>query len=1298
MPQSPERDRRELRLPLLVRMVLLLVAATVIPLVILGTLSIRRGVDTVGKEAEQNLQLVASLAASRLDQLFEDTRRTQGIIAATASVMEACSAPPDQRAKALPRVEQWLKDALADEPDLALAYLADDHGICIVSTSPDMVGRDYKATRPYMRSALSGEQAISELAVGITTGEPGVYFAGPVRRGDGTIAGAVAVKLKAEVVDRICREVSLQTEQGMAVVVDANHVFISHPDPKRIYHVVGTPSPEAMKRIDPAQYGLKSIEGTPANDIAQALQEGRSRGCLTGTDSNGRPRVAGYARMTMRPWTVAVVQPQELFLRPMRELASAQKWWITGMGVAAALAAGWISYRLLKPIRSLRAAALKAAGGDWSARAEVMGNDELGDLARTFNSMIPALQERAQIQDDLRLATEVQRRTQEQADLLRAAEERTRLILDSTAEGIFGVDTEGRITFVNPSCCQMLGFTADELIGQPSHAIIHHHRPDGAEYPKEQCPMYAAYVSGVESRVDNEFLWRKDGSGFPVEYGASPVRKDDKVIGAVISFTDITLRKQAEEELRLAKAKADEATQAKSAFLANMSHEIRTPMNAVIGMSHLALQTDLTPKQRDYVRKIDTSAKALLGIINDILDFSKIEAGRLTMESVPFHLDDVMDNLANLVAVKAEEKGLEILFRTAPDIPLDLVGDALRVGQVLTNLVGNAVKFTPAGEIIVSVRAIERTSEKAVFQFSVRDSGIGMTPEQAAKLFQPFSQADVSTTRKFGGTGLGLSISKRLVEMMHGRIWVESEVGKGSTFHFTAEFGLAHGMKPRRAQAASELRGMRVLVVDDSLTSREILAESLRTLTFEPTAVSSGEAALVELERACAAGTPYRLVLMDWRMPVMDGMEASRHILASQRISPMPRIIMVTAYGRDEVMREAQRAGLHGFLIKPVNQSVLFNSIVETMGHTTTAAMELVPGDRAASDSASDLQGARVLLAEDNEINQQVARELLEAVGITVDIVGDGKEALEKARAYAYDAILMDIQMPEMDGIQATGELRKDSRFAQLPIIAMTAHAMAGDREKSLAAGMSDHVTKPIDPEALYATLRRWVSPSMRAVAEKRPPAATEGELPNLPGIDTAMGLKRVAGNRKLYRKLLNDFLLGYAEHVTKIREAMDGGRGEEAHRLAHTLKGVAGNIGASALQAAAQEVESALKAGDMDRVGRALPPLQVELAAVLQVLRESAQATSAPHAAEVAPRRELDLAKITPLVNELKEMLLKNNPDAEAVLEKLRSELTGAHADGLENVAQSLDMFDFAGATEALAQLAKTMGVKDEL
>lgn len=859
----------------------------------------------------------------------------------------------------------------------------------------------------------------------------------------------------------------------------------------------------------------------------------------------------------------------------------------------------------------------------WSNRVIKTGEGREKELLCVGNDVTEEVRHKKQLEDqiDKRMASE---------RLLRETEEYFRGVLERAPDGLLVVDTDGRIRLANAQCETLFGYTRDELIGQLVEFLVPDHiRP---RHPELRASFHQAPTTRAMGAKSELHARRKDGSLLPVDIGLSPLPgREGAKVQVAVSVRDVTERKQAEVELRVAKLKAEEATRMKSMFLANMSHEIRTPMNAIIGMSHLALKTSLTAKQRDYINKVHNAGTSLMAIINDILDFSKVEAGKLDLETTDFRLDDVVTSVTTVTGQKATDKGIEFLAHVAPGIPQFLIGDPHRLGQILTNLISNAVKFTERGEIVVSATLLQQTGAKCQLKFSVRDTGIGMSKEQAAKLFQPFTQADMSTTRKYGGTGLGLTVSRRLVELMGGQIWLDSEPGAGTTFTFTVWFGVGQ-QKGSGKIVPEKLTTVRALIVDDNPGAREIIDDLLTGVVAQTDAVASGPEAIAAVQQADGA-RPYDIVFMDWRMPGMDGLQAARALKADASLKHPPAIVMVTAFGRDEVREEAERLQLDGFLVKPVTRSMLVDALVATFAE---------PGDHVAAVASAtaegvNLTGLRILLVEDNDINQQIAVELLEGVGATVDVAINGREAVDRLFdgpvPPPYDVVLMDLQMPVMDGYQANAKIRSDPRFASLPIFAMTAHATLEERDHCLANGMIGHIAKPIDPALLFDALSKVGRQSAEAAGSdttSRGGSSATVELPAIDGLDSADGLRRVGGNSKLYTKLLRQFASDQADAVAQIRAALSRNDTEAATRLAHTLKGVAGSLGAGPVQTAAAAVEKLLRdQAAAEATNSALEQLAAALEPFLNNLRSALVSSSSDAVAgpAVAPARIRDVA-----------------------------------------------------------------------
>ena len=740
--------------------------------------------------------------------------------------------------------------------------------------------------------------------------------------------------------------------------------------------------------------------------------------------------------------------------------------------------------RIVAPILSLTRAAqlLTEDVSDTLRPLPVRSDDELGVLTRTFNRMAGEVREQRETLEarvdertellsrtNAGLATEISERESAEA-ALRESSELITLLLESAPEAIYGVDLAGDCTFCNAACLRLTGYDdTSELLGRNMHAVIHYAKPDGTPYPVQECSIYAGFLEELGAHGDDEVLWRKNGTSFPVEFWSRLLHRNQRVIGMVVTFVDVTVRKQAEEAMRNAKEAAEAGSRAKSEFLANMSHEIRTPLNGVIGMTELALGTELTEEQRDYLNTVKLSGDALLSVINDILDFSKIEAGKSDLEVSDFDFRASLETILKTFALRASEKKLELLYEVDGKVPEIMQGDANKLRQILVNLLGNAIKFTHAGEVTLRVKIDQVEDKQYLLHFTVSDTGVGLAADVRKLIFDPFTQADNSTTRNYGGTGLGLAISARLVKMMGGEIWVESEPGRGSQFHFTAQLVADHAQSIAGSALVAK-DAVKVLVVDDNRTHCDILGGLLKGWGWIAISVQSGEEAILQVRAARESGDPYELILIDRHMPGMDGFELVEHLQELPGVVPAT-IMMLTSGGQRGDIERCAELGISVHLSKPVRPSELQDAIRQALG---TPPVEAAPATQPDSVPARGLTPSlRVLLAEDNAVNRKVVTRLLEKRGHQVLVTTNGKEALAALKNDRFDLVLMDVQMPEMDGFEATRRIRlseQGTAFHQR-IIALTAYAMSGDRARCLEAGMDGYLTKPLAALALDQVL-----------------------------------------------------------------------------------------------------------------------------------------------------------------------------------------------------------------------------------
>lgn len=885
---------------------------------------------------------------------------------------------------------------------------------------------------------------------------------------------------------------------------------------------------------------------------------------------------------------------------------------------------------------------------------------------------------------------------------LKQAHEEYKAILRTAVDGFWITDTAGRFLDVNDAYCGISGYSREELLNMRISDV------EALEMPEETDNHIKELMGKGCIRFETVHR-RKDGCVVDIEVCAT--FKEFSGGRIYVFLKDITQRKQAERLLKQAKEEAESANRAKGEFLANMSHEIRTPMNAITGMAHLALQTGLTAKQRDYVEKILVSAQSLLGIINDVLDVSKVEAGKMALETVPFDLDEVFNNAFGLVGDKAHEKGLEVVISRDSRIPRKLLGDPMRLGQIVVNLLSNAIKFTDRGEVALSAAMTGAQIDKneAVLRFSVKDTGIGISEEQQARLFQPFTQADGSLSRKYGGTGLGLVICKRLVELMGGSINFQSKPNEGSVFTFTARFGVDMDVEHCCPLLPEDIRGMRVLVVDDNASSREALRSALESLSFRVSAMENGKAAIGELKKAQAEGSEqYRLMLVDWKMPEMDGIETVGMIRRDPEIVHPPMVIMATAFGREEIARKAMDVGINAFLTKPVTTSTLFDTIMDLFGKAPDKLTATASAERRVMP-----KGRHILLVEDNEINRQVAEEFLKGMGFLVDKARNGKEAVDKATGNPdiYCMILMDIQMPEMDGYEATRRIRCCEDMKTIPIIAMTAHVMAEHHARAREAGMNDHISKPIDPEQMADVIFHWLRRERKRA--ERPPVSphlsirvgiahiheTSRLLPTLTiqGINAPAALRILGGNEEALIRILRSFRRDFGDIAAKTNTAFQSGQLDRVKELAHEVKGVSGNIAATELHRLTRTFEEALKQDDVAAQKNILEKMCAEVKNICKGIddafgkEEEAVSTGAKGAG-------IDTAALKPMLIQLGKLLAEKNIGATKLAPTVEAYLQGGTLElEAKEMASRTHRLDFKGAGERLSTIAAALGIEGE-
>ncbi|TAN46846.1 MAG: response regulator [Methylococcaceae bacterium] len=1224
------------------------------------------------KRDQIDIYLSERMADARLLGLLSTTRDALQTFSGLLQADEGPAAPRNQEQARHYRDYLLARFSSADYYDL---LLVDALGNVVFSLrrEPDL-GTNLQSG-PYRDSALAQahRESMMLLDTQITLtpdyapsgNQPAIFIASPVRTPN-AVTGTVVLQLDLARLNAV-------TSDDTGLGVSGETVLAQSKDGGALYV-------SSLRRIPDATFRYFVPEsGALAVPMRYALEGKRGQGVAF--DYAGVEVAAVWRYLPALGWGMVVKMDGAEAFAPAQRLRATAWSAFSLLLLFAAGTAVLFGRSLVTPVQQLITATRRIAEGDLQHQAPVQGWAELRDLAISFNHMA------ARIRAGQAL---LEHRVEERTRALQESTARYDLLVAGISAGVyvFRMQPNGSMGFdyVSPRFCELMGVKEEAVLQDAMLAFLAAHPDDRDELLQRN---HEAGLSLQPFRMECRFIVRNQVRWLHIESEPVPLENGGSLWNGVV--TDVTERKHSEEVLHLAMQAADAANRAKSEFLANMSHEIRTPMNAILGLTQLVLETGLTPHQKDYLQKVHASSKALLGILNDILDYAKIESGHLEIERLPMRVETVLHEVADLFGARIEEKGLELFLDIHPDVPAEVLGDALRLTQVLNNLVGNAVKFTEQGEVHLKVDVADSVGDELVLRYAVRDTGIGLSKSQADRLFQAFTQADSTITRKYGGTGLGLAISQKLVMLMGGDITVSSEEGQGAVFTFTIRVG-----RSSPAEAAYDLQRlghMKVLVVDDQPTSCTILLQWLHAWGLHALAVDSGAAALAELRAAQAEGAPFDAVLLDWRMPGMSGLEVARRLeqtLVTGRMTHPLRVVMVTAHDRETLLADAADLRLDAVLSKPVTPSHLLDALVNSRRPPQPSPTASQP-----APSPACFDGCRILLAEDNALNQMVAGEFLRKRGIAVTFANDGAEALAWVERQRFDAVLMDLHMPVMDGLEATRRILARPQAAHLPIIAMTAAVLQQDRERCGAAGMVDFVAKPINPQELTRVLQRWLRPAATTTRTGLEPTAATGEplrtqgpqalLDELPGFDLQPALSRLENDQALLARLLCGFAEEHAGCLERLTGLLHTGEHDQALQLLHSLKGEAANLGASALAEAARQLESALKQGDTAISCQAFAD------ALNNTLASIRRRISQPPGKSVTT---IDRSALAEVLTQLKPYLEEHELVPDELIQRLQQPAqTDLPEEVLTRLLRQIDHFNYTAALATLAHAEIMLG-----